>query len=98
MLLVCPAGTNRLEEAIRAAQAGQSDSYAADLGSGKFLFCRLPQGLEATSVPHLRIGDREVARQLAIPLDARHRQKTIGGCLESGSLTRASDVDHATGR
>lgn len=49
VLLVCPAGTNRLEEAIRAAQAGQSDSYAADLGSGKFLFCRLPQGLEATS-------------------------------------------------
>lgn len=48
ILLVCPAGTNRLEEAIRQSQAGQGDSYAADLGGGDFLFCMLPQGLERT--------------------------------------------------
>ncbi|HEU4723671.1 MAG TPA: hypothetical protein VFU59_00090 [Candidatus Eisenbacteria bacterium] len=67
VLLVCPAGTNRLEDAIRRGQAESSEFYAADLGSGDFLFVQLPQGLEQARrrLPRVAlkpVGDPAIAR------------------------------------
>lgn len=48
--LVVHVGHNAFEKAIRAALGGEGDSsYAADLGDGEFLFCRLPRGPVATA-------------------------------------------------
>jgi arabinofuranosyltransferase len=59
--LVCSAGTNRLELAIHEALAGRGNYYAADVGSGDFLFCLLPQGVERASRRMPRLSFRSLA-------------------------------------
>lgn len=57
---VLPVGHNRLERGIRKALAEGSDYYAADLGSGLFLYGLFPQGVERARARFPRLSIRPI--------------------------------------
>jgi hypothetical protein len=87
ILLVCPAGTNRLEEAIRLAQATPGEFYAADLGSGQFLFCQLPQGIEAARRRLPRVSLRPVGDPTIATAYVRSFLPEFLGYVREGRVT-----------
>jgi hypothetical protein len=87
ILLVCPAGTNRLEEAIRQGQAAPGEFYAADLGSGQFLFCQLPQGIEAARRRLPRIALRPVGDPTIAAAYVRSFTPEFLGYVREGRVT-----------
>ena len=57
---VLPVGHNRLERGIRTALAEGSDYFAADLGSGEFLYALFPEGLDRARARFPRLAIRAV--------------------------------------
>jgi hypothetical protein len=95
--LVTPAGSNRLEEAIRRAQEGSSDSYAADVGSGDFLFAVLPQGIEASRqrMPRLElqpVGDPTIARSYVTHYLPEFLSTVGQGRMTPGRVQRVGEI------
>ena len=83
---VLPIGQSRLERGIRKAVGEGSDYYAADLGSGDFLFALFPQGVEHARARFPRLTIRRLEDSTIVASYVRQLLPKFLADLEQGRM------------